>query len=653
MLLASVHGGPGAAAANGGAAFGTPKQQTKEETMNVRMQQLVTGAMVALALSSLALVGTARATVTAVPVARQGNPAPGGNGTFGPYANYGEPCLNDHSQVAFSALLTGTSGGGADNDVLVRGEANGSVTLMAREGQPIPDGPGSFGALHFVIREYAMNDSGRIAVVAPLTGTPGGTSDNSALYSAITPGLWWKHIRRGDIAPFTTLPFNGIFPPQINDQPPAAVAFLASLGTSSLPSVVYVSRLGLLSPISWVTQAAPDASSGSGFNGSVFSYPAADPPALRRNAAEVAIWAHMSGTQLAFRDDDGVFRASADGFADCARGNQAAPGGGTYGEMDSPVYNADGIAAFRSPLYPSSAGEIIALDWPAGGELCAFKGQSAADGNGTFASLGEPALNDAETVAFRVSLTGTSGGGNDDSAIYKSDSPYTAVPSLDDQLAREDQAPPEGNGKFSGFGSFVATNALGQVLFTATLKSTSGGSSDNRGLYLWDPVDGLVKLLRLGDAIEGRTVIDFSTLTERDFGGYRVLNDVGEAVARVRFYFSPGGGDGVYIFRYQRTVGVEHEPRVSSLQLAVGPNPMAAGPVTLRYALPAAGTLRATAHDLSGRLVRTIHDGVAEAAGTLAWDGADDAGRTVPAGVYFIRVAAAGQQLVRRLVRVR
>ncbi len=621
--------------------------------MNERKQQLAIGALIALALSSAALPRPALATVTAVPIAREAIPAPGGNGTFGQYSSYGEPCLNDASQVAFTALLTGTSGGGADNDVLVRGETNGTLTLMAREGQPIPDGAGFFGALHFVVREYAMNDSGRIAVVAPLTGTPGGTSDNSALYSAITPGLWWKHIRRGDIAPFTTLPFNGIFPPQINDQPPAAVAFLASLGTSSLPSVVYVSRLGLLSPISWVTQAAPDASAGSGFNGTVFSYPAADPPALRRNAAEIAIWAHMSGTPLGFRDDDGVFRASADGFADCARGNQAAPGGGTYGEMDSPVYNADGIAAFRSPLYPSSAGEIIALDWPAGGELCAFKGQSAADGNGTFASLGEPALNDAETVAFRVALTGTAGGGNDDSAIYKSDSPYTAVPSLDDQLAREDQAPPEGNGKFSGFGNIVAINALGQVLFTATLKLTAGGSSDDRGLYLWDPVDGLVKLLRLGDVIDGRTVIDFSTLTQRDFGGYRVLNDLGEAVARVRFYFNPGVRDGIYLLRYQRAAGVAPSSGGTSLQLAVGPNPAVAGPVTLRYTMPAAGALRATAHDLSGRLVRTIHDGAAETTGMLLWDGADDAGNSLPAGVYFLRIAAAGQQLVRRLVRVR
>lgn len=342
--------------------------------MDPKGMQVVRGLVAALTLMGVAASGPVEAVVTVTPVARDGNPAPGGNGSFGSYPSYGEPCINDAAQVAFTAILTGTSGGGADDDVLVRGESAGTVTLMARQGGAIPDGPGTFGNLHFVTRQYAMNDSGRIAIVAPLTGTPGGTSDNSALYSAVFPGLWWKHVRRGDIAPFTTSPFNGIFPPQINDQPPAAVAFLASLGTSSIPGVVYVHRLGLLSPVSWITQSAPDAGAGSGFNGTIFAYPAADPPALRRNAAEIAIWAHMSGTTLAFRDDDGIFRASADGFVDLARGDQGAPGGGTYGEFDSPVYNADGIAAFTAPLYPTSAGTIIALDWPMGGELCAFTG---------------------------------------------------------------------------------------------------------------------------------------------------------------------------------------------------------------------------------------------------------------------------------------
>lgn len=619
--------------------------------MNPGRITLVRGAIAALALIGAGSPGRAMATVTAIPVARDGNPAPGGNGTFGGYTSYGEPCLNNHSQVAFACLLAGSSGGATDNDALVRGESNGTLTLMAREGQPIPDGPGFFGALNFVIRQYAMNDSGRIAIVTPLTGTAGGTSDNQALYSAVFPGLWWKHVRRGDIAPFTTTPFNGIFPPQINDQPPAAVAFLASLGTSSIPGVVYVHRLGLLSPVSWITQAAPDATAGSGFNGTVFAYPAADPPALRRNAAEIAIWAHMTATTLGSQDDDGIFRASADGFWDLARGHQPAPGGGTYGEMASPVYNADGIAAFRSNLYPTSAGEVIELDWPFGGQLCAFKGQSAGDGNGTFASLWEPALNDAETVAFRVRLDGTSGGGFDDVAVYKCDSPYTAVPAADDQIAREGHAPPEGNGVFADFGTIVAINALGQVLFTATLRSTAGGASDDRGLYLWDPADGLIKLLREGDVIDGRTVLAFSTLTERDFGGYKVLNDVGEAVARVDL--SGTGGDGIYLFRYTGSVAVGTPPRAATLDLALAPNPVSTGAVTLRYRRPSAGALEVTVHDLSGRLVHTVHHGDADASGVLTWDRDDEQGRTVPAGVYFFEALSGGERWSRRVVVMR
>ena len=620
--------------------------------MNQRMMQLVAGALAALALSLPALPGLARATVTAIPLAREGQPSPDGNGAFPIYTRYGEPCLNDASQATFWSRLTGTTGGIADDAVQVRVNADLSVSLLAREGQAIPDGTGAFGALNTVTRAYAMNDSGRVAFVAALTGTPGGAADNSGIYSIKDPGLFWVHARSGQPAPGTVGGiFSGFFAPQINDQPPAAIAFNAT-------GWIYISRLGLLSLVCFFGQPAPDALDPEplpvpdGINGSIFNFPSGDPPALRPNAAEVALWAHLFGTHNASQDDDGIFRASADEIKDMARGNHPAPGGGTYGEFTSPVYNANGVAAFTSNLSPTLAPSIVALDWAlGGGDLVAYSGQPAADGNGTFWGFNPPALNDHEAVAFRVLLTGTAGGATDDVAIYKGDSLLLVVPPLEDQLAREDQPVPEGNGRFNDFGAIVAINDLGQVLFTATLRGTAGGGADDRGLYLWDPVEGLTKLLREGDVIDGRTVVAFSTLTQRDFGGYRVLNDLGEAVARVDF--AQSGGDGVYLFRFQRTVGVGDDPRAASLQLALGPNPVVTGPLMLRYALPAAGALRVTAHDLSGRLVRTIHEGPAEAAGTLGWDGDDDAGRAVPAGVYFIRVAAAGQQLVRRLVRVR
>ncbi|MBK8165538.1 MAG: hypothetical protein IPK64_06150 [bacterium] len=69
------------------------------------------------------------------------------------------------------------------------------------------------------------------------------------------------------------------------------------------------------------------------------------------------------------------------------------------------------------------------------------------------------------------------------------------------------------------------------------------------------------------------------------------------------------------------------------------PNPF--NPLTnLRYALPRAGEVAVTIHDLQGRLVRVLVRG-AQGAGEhqVAWDGRDDRGQAVPSGPYFGRVA--------------
>jgi hypothetical protein len=407
--------------------------------------------------------------------------------------------------------------------------------------------------------------------------------------------------------------------------------------------------------VAYITQPSPDEIDGDGINGSIFAFPdnSSDPPSLRANAAEVALYAHMSGTTDAPRDDDGIFRATAGGsLDDCARGNQPAPGGGSYQEFNSPVYNANGIAAFRALLKPVPAsGEIIALDWPAGGDVAAYSGQPAADGNGIFSSFGHPSLNNHEAVAFRVTLSGTAGGGLDDVAIYKGDSTALVVPPIEDQIAREGQAPPDGNGVFADFGTLPAINDAGQVLFTATLRSTSGGTSDDRGLYLWDPVAGLVKLLREGDTVDGRTVLAFSTLTERDHGGFRSLNDRGEAVARVDF--SGFGRDGIWIARYVPDVTAVEDRAREPFGVRASPNPARRGEVTLSWTRSSAfGELRVEVLDVAGRMVRTLHRGPANASGSIRWDLRDDSGRALGSGLYFARVLAPEGAVVRRIVSV-
>ena len=58
--------------------------------------------------------------------------------------------------------------------------------------------------------------------------------------------------------------------------------------------------------------------------------------------------------------------------------------------------------------------------------------------------------------------------------------------------------------------------------------------------------------------------------------------------------------------------------------------------------------------DSQGRRVRTVYAGVLPAGSTrLSWDGRTDAGHPAASGVYFLRMAAAGQVRGDRIVMVR
>lgn len=88
------------------------------------------------------------------------------------------------------------------------------------------------------------------------------------------------------------------------------------------------------------------------------------------------------------------------------------------------------------------------------------------------------------------------------------------------------------------------------------------------------------------------------------------------------------------------------------LVLAAAPNP-SRGAVTLSYALPVAGAVEVTVHDVAGRTVATLLSGRAEAGPHEArWDGRDADGRRAPPGVYLCRVRAGGEAVTRRIARV-
>ncbi|MBK6733511.1 MAG: family 16 glycosylhydrolase [bacterium] len=80
------------------------------------------------------------------------------------------------------------------------------------------------------------------------------------------------------------------------------------------------------------------------------------------------------------------------------------------------------------------------------------------------------------------------------------------------------------------------------------------------------------------------------------------------------------------------------------------PNPFNPS-TTISFDLPEPAAVRLAIHDLSGRLVRTLVAGEMTGSGRheVVWNGRDEAGQVMAAGVYFYRLDAAGYSETRRM----
>lgn len=98
-------------------------------------------------------------------------------------------------------------------------------------------------------------------------------------------------------------------------------------------------------------------------------------------------------------------------------------------------------------------------------------------------------------------------------------------------------------------------------------------------------------------------------------------------------------------------LGVGSSPKFEALRV-LGPNPFRSA-VAFRLDMLNAGRARVSLHDATGRLVRTLVNGALPAgSNALSWDGMDDAGRALPAGLYFVSVDAAGTRAAGRVVKL-
>jgi hypothetical protein len=159
------------------------------------------------------------------------------------------------------------------------------------------------------------------------------------------------------------------------------------------------------------------------------------------------------------------------------------------------------------------------------------------------------------------------------------------------------------------------------------------------GVFYYGPDITFVNTVWLQAVRSGLVATDFTsgTNTHPDFSANGGVIRFGYARSNI----NPGalaanfrsGIDNWSVHVISGVVGVTPPAAAATLRL-VGPNPFRSS-----VAFEASSAVRV--HDASGRLVRTL------ARGFTSWDGSDDAGRVLPAGLYFLSVDRTTQRVVK------
>lgn len=114
--------------------------------------------------------------------------------------------------------------------------------------------------------------------------------------------------------------------------------------------------------------------------------------------------------------------------------------------------------------------------------------------------------------------------------------------------------------------------------------------------------------------------------------------------------------DGLVMYPAQCTpvAGVGPAPVTAKAPvIRVTPNPLTTR-TEIAFDVERAGSLDVQVFDVAGRRVRRFGGGVVDAGpARLTWDGRDDSGRTLPAGVYFVKVQSGESTFTSRLALVR
>jgi hypothetical protein len=500
------------------------------------------------------------------------------------FTGFGSVVLNDAGQAAFVARFDFPV---ADEDTGVfRGEG-GPLTLIAREGYPLPGDPlGSYGYDEFLDPatrpQLAVNDSGHVAFWTRVKGPtvpPALHNEAVLLYdgketvlAARTPGA----PPDGNGQYYTFFRFVGLSEP--GDVIFRALLFDADLAVSGNSGVFFhstrdpmrtqdvfrYSRLG--DPVCLVDSCSANGTFSLFFGNAVTNF---------NDAGEIA---HMG----VLTEPDGrqiVYFASGAGEATPPR---RVFRGGEFGNWDfsghqigslhlDPAVNDHGDVLFVGGViggsFSTSPSAVLRSRTSSFPQLIALTDHASPDGNGVLTGFSQPRINNRLQMAFATGFWQSDGDTFDDSGIIMSTGGVRTI------LVREADPIPSG-GRFAdmSFQPSFALNHGGQVAFQTDIIDDTNG----KGIFLSDSTE-MIEVVRTGDMLEGRAIADVEFVggASRQRTGlnllgqvaYRAVLDNGaEAVAlttpEIHWRRDPnGGGPNVWDWDYAPNWTVGIQPR--------------------------------------------------------------------------------------------
>jgi hypothetical protein len=185
-------------------------------------------------------------------------------------------------------------------------------------------------------------------------------------------------------------------------------------------------------------------------------------------------------------------------------------------------------------------------------------------------------------------------------------------------------------------GSFEAVAGAGRVI----LRWTIAGDQDTYGFNVYRSATPAGNRLQLNEGLV------------RSAGEY-TFTDYGVAAGTTYYYWLEEVSlDGETALHGPMSASVPAWPEVALLE-DPSPNPVA-GATTIWYGLREEAPVSVALYDLSGKVVRTLVDGVMiSGAHRVAWDGTDRVGRPLAHGVYLCRLETPHASASKRLIVVR